>query len=80
MGWQWVTDEMFDGKLDSLADALGIERLMKIPGVYERVKEELNNNVLEALAEEYERCQDCGSLTDGEGECPSCNEGKSDSV
>jgi len=73
-GWQWVTDEMFNGKMTSLASAIGTGRLLQIPGVYELVKEELNNTVLESLADEHGRCMDCGSLLDDANECHSCND------
>jgi hypothetical protein len=50
--FSWVTDEMFDSKLEELA---ANEDLLAIPGVLEIVREELNNAVLEALKEEREQ-------------------------
>ena len=46
-----ITNEQFDSKLaDILSDMTGAE-LLSIPGLYEVVAEELNNEVLEALEE-----------------------------
>lgn len=51
-GYAWVTNEMFDDKLaELLTDG---RNLLSIPGLYEVVAEELNNEVLEALDEERE--------------------------
>lgn len=49
--YDWVTDEMFENKLNELANE---EDLMNIPGVYELVQEHLNNDVLKELEKERE--------------------------
>lgn len=43
-----MTDDEFDGILESFADAMGVGRILEIPGVYDLVREELNNGVLES--------------------------------
>ncbi len=50
--YSWVTDEMFDEALCYLLDGISAESIMStIPGVYELVKEEYNNDVLAKLEE-----------------------------
>jgi len=49
--YSWVTDEMFDEKLREICETTD---LLSIPGVYEVVREELNNEVLDALAQDRE--------------------------
>ena len=50
--YSWVTDEMFDEALCYLLEDMGSISLIKsIPGVYELVKEEYNNDVLAKLEE-----------------------------
>ncbi len=49
--YAWVTADLFDAKLRELAEDAD---LLDIPGVYELVREYLNNEVLEALEEERE--------------------------
>ncbi len=49
-----MTKDEFDGRLFSIADALGTDYLLTIPGVYELVAEELNNDILDAWAAEQE--------------------------
>ncbi len=48
----WVTQEMFDKKLEELLDKETGGSLLMIPGLYEVVSEHFNNAVLEALEEE----------------------------
>lgn len=50
-GYAWVTEDDFDAKLRELAGAVD---LLDIPGVYEIVREHLNNDVLAALRDDYE--------------------------
>ena len=44
-----ITDEQFDSKLAEILSGMDGEALLQIPGLYEVVAEELNNEVLEAL-------------------------------
>lgn len=74
--WDWVTDDMFVGAVESLCDAMGVEQVLTIPGVYELVAEELNNDVLARLAEADDRCTNCGEKLDEEGQCPEDREGE----
>ena len=46
-----ITDEQFDSKLAEILSGMDGEALLQIPGLYEVVAEELNNEVLEALEE-----------------------------
>jgi hypothetical protein len=48
-GYAWVTTEMFDRKLEELLGQMSAGTIMQIPGVYEAVSEELNNDVLRDL-------------------------------
>lgn len=52
--YSWVTNELFDEKLTELVDDMTSDELLAVPGVYEVIKEHLNNEVLEALANERE--------------------------
>ena len=52
--YSWVTQEMFDEKLEKILDDQTGGSLLIIPGVYEIVREYFNNDVLEALEEERE--------------------------
>jgi len=47
--YSWVTDEMFQAKLEELVAGMSVAELMALPGFYEIVSEELNNEVLDAL-------------------------------
>jgi hypothetical protein len=44
-----VTTEQFDAELIDLVDGMSGEQLLAIPGIYEILSEELNNDVLSAL-------------------------------
>ena len=50
--YAWVTSEMFDAKLAELLSEMSGAEILQIPGVYEVVSEELNNDALEALEKE----------------------------
>lgn len=52
--YSWVTDEMFQEELELRMDSMSTESILAIPGVYELVSEELNNEVLEALKNKRE--------------------------
>lgn len=52
--YSWVTNEMFDNKLEEIVADEGGIRVLHIPGVYEIVKEHFNNEVLEALESDRE--------------------------
>ena len=52
--YDWVTDEMFDNKLEDILARHTGDGLLYIPGVYELVKEEFNNEVLQELERERE--------------------------
>lgn len=50
-----VTDSEFDGVLESIVDAMGAEKILSIRGVYEILREELNDDVLMSLPCDCER-------------------------
>lgn len=50
--YSWVTQEMFDKKLEDIVEQQKGGALLRIPGVYEIVKEHYNNDVLEELEED----------------------------
>ena len=50
--YDWVTDEMFDKALVEILREMSADRLLNIAGVYELVKEEYNNAILEKLEQE----------------------------
>lgn len=58
MDYGWVTDKMFQEKLEELVEKLveekGAGELLMIPGAYEVLSDYLNNDVLDALEEERE--------------------------
>jgi hypothetical protein len=72
-GWEWVTDEMFDDELERQVGNLSSAEILAIPEVNGLLREELNNVILEALAEEEERCMSCGSELMDNGECFDCD-------
>jgi hypothetical protein len=66
--WTWVTTEMFDDKLEKIVNGMGALAMLDIPGVREIVTEHLNNEVLEALADEAARDPETGEeIADEEG-------------
>lgn len=46
-----MTNEEFDNILDTLAHQHGVSWLLALPGVYEIVAEELNNDILDYWAD-----------------------------
>lgn len=56
-GYEWVTDDMFDSTLESLVDGMSGAEILRITGVYEVLREELNNDVLSVLEEQRDREQ-----------------------
>lgn len=50
--YSWVTDEMFDKKLEEIVGRASAGDLLAIPGVYEVVSEHFNNDVLTELENE----------------------------
>ena len=52
--YDFVTEEIFGRELERQVNDMSAWDLLSIPGVYEAVKEHLNDNVLEALEEQRE--------------------------
>ena len=52
--YSWITNEMFDEALYYLIKGLDAKSMLAIPGVYELVKEQYNNDVLALLEDERE--------------------------
>lgn len=51
--YDWVTQQMFDDKLEELVEEMGANGMrVQVPGVDELVREHLNNDVLQALEDE----------------------------
>jgi len=50
--YSWVTDEMFDEMMETIAHERGTEYLLSLPGVHEIVSEDLNNQILDRLRAE----------------------------
>lgn len=48
-----MTNEDFDKELNEILNDLSIQEIMAIPGVYECVVEELNNDILDNWANEH---------------------------
>lgn len=55
--YDWVTDDMFDMAMTALLDARSEPSayILSIPGVYELVREDMNDEVLSYLEENRER-------------------------
>ena len=49
MSYEWVTDEMFDEELIAILRDIPSSELLRIPGTYEILKEEFNDEVLSNL-------------------------------
>ena len=49
--YSWITNEMFDEALYYLIEGLDAKSMLAIPGVYELVREQFNNDVLAKLEE-----------------------------
>ena len=47
-----ITDEMFDRELQRLMGEMSADDLLMIPGIYEIMREHLNNDILDNLTEE----------------------------
>ena len=43
--YSWITNEMFDEALYYLIEGLDAKSMLAIPGVYELVREQFNNDV-----------------------------------
>jgi len=54
MKLQDVTDDIFDGALETMVDGMNGSRLLSIPGIYEILSEELNNDILSSLVDDEE--------------------------
>jgi len=78
LDFAWITDQMFEDKLEDLVDMLAPAEILGISGVREIVREELYNDVLEALISDLEECEGCGKTIppgqkpDMEGLCTIC--------
>ena len=68
-----VTTEQFDAILEEIVGKMSAGALLAIPGVYEVLSEELNNEVLQRLEEtddDEEECEECGATGEhSEREC-----------
>jgi hypothetical protein len=64
--YDWVTDDMFDGALESIVDGMSAAEILRITGVYEVLREELNNDVLSVLEEQRDREQPGEDGTSGQ--------------
>ena len=61
--YDWITTEMFNNKLGDLVEArYTAKELLRVPGIYEILQEELNNEVLEELEEEREERENIKKL------------------
>ncbi len=54
-GFEFVTQELFDEKLEEILDEQTGSTLLAIPGLYEVVSEHFNNQVLDELKRELKR-------------------------
>lgn len=52
--YDWITDEMFDNKLEEIVGRMSTSELLGTPGVHEALREELNNDILDELQSERE--------------------------
>ena len=66
VGWDWVTPEQLEEAIRTCAAGTD---LMALPGVYEIVSEELNNEALAHLASAHGRCIHCGAPDDNDCDC-----------
>ena len=67
--FDWITNEMFDRELDNLRDL----DWFCVPGVRTLVMEYYNNDIIEQLCREHDRCADCGGELNDDYECPNCD-------
>lgn len=47
-----ITDELFDAKLMEILSGMTAAQLLSVPGVYEIVSEEFNNEIIETIEED----------------------------
>lgn len=52
--YSWVTTEMFDRKLREIVGRMTTDELLAVPGIYDELREDLNNQILDELKEERE--------------------------
>ena len=52
MNYDWITSEMFQAKLAEIIDQHPASQLLGIPGIFEILAEDFNNDVLDALTED----------------------------
>ncbi|KKL71257.1 hypothetical protein LCGC14_2096730 [marine sediment metagenome] len=72
-GFEECTSEQFARALGDLMDSeYGGRKLMAIPGIYEILSEELNNEVLEEWAFRQNRCEECGQRMTDDAYCRQC--------
>jgi len=73
-----IKDEEFDDLLDDVLNTMSMHEITSISGVYEILKEELNNEVLELWesSQDYLKVDIVHDVTGGyqEAECPFCEE------
>ena len=74
--WSWVTDEMFNDKLEDVVGMLSPVNILVIPGVSDILREHLNNDVLEACAHANHRCPNHGEPLDPD--CAVCTGAEDD--
>jgi hypothetical protein len=77
--WSWVTPEMFEEAVHDLARDAGWGYILGLPGVWEILAEDLNNDALEKCAEDACRCCECGGLLNSDGICQPCDGNDEDS-
>ena len=75
MTYDWITDEMFNEELENILDSLSATELLAfVPSIYDVLREEFNNDILENICED--RCEECGSTLIYENShiyyCPKC--------
>ena len=71
--FDWIKEDQFQETVEELAIKHGWIWILSLPGVYEIIAEELNNEALEELARENNRCNLCGNDLDDEGYCTLCD-------
>jgi hypothetical protein len=72
--WDWFTSEQFQQAVEDEAYSVGMAYILSLPGVYEIVREDLNNAVLVRLANENGRCSACGNELNEDDDCEGCDE------
>ena len=45
----WVTNDLFDGAMESIVAGMSAGEIIRIPGVHEILAEELNDDILDYL-------------------------------